>query len=89
MKQLILVLITFFYFSSIKAQDNPYKIFGYESKVKYESKISEYLIIKNTDTTSLIKSIAFNTDENFILFLNKNDSIIHKKKLNQVIYFAG
>jgi hypothetical protein len=37
MKQLILVLITFFCFSSIKAQDNPYEIFGYESKVKYET----------------------------------------------------
>jgi hypothetical protein len=87
MKQLILVLITFFCFSSIKAQDNPYEIFGYESKVKYETKISEYFIIKNSDTTSVTKSMAFNLELGYVLFLNEKDSIINKTKIepNQLL----
>lgn len=88
MKQITFLLIIFvFCISNIKAQDNPYEIFGYEHKVKYETKISDYLVIKNTDTTCITKAIAFNMDERYILFLDKKDSILHKRKIepNQLL----
>ena len=61
---------------SVFAQDNPYEIFGHKTNVVYETRVSEYLYIKNRDTTSITKAIAFNIDEGVVLFLGNKDSIL-------------
>jgi hypothetical protein len=81
MKQIALTLLTVGFSLTIKAQDNPYKIFGHESKVTYETSIKEYLYILNSDTTSNTYAMAFNFDEGQVLFLDKNDSIIDQVKV--------
>lgn len=81
MKKIALTLLTIGFALSIKAQDNPYEIFGHESKVTYETTIKEYLYILNSDTTSNTYAMAFNFDEGQILFLDKNDSIINQVKI--------
>ena len=76
MKNYIILALLILTNYSIFAQENPYEVFGHESKVKYETKISEYLTVKNTDTNSATKSMVFNMDEGVILFLGNNDTII-------------
>lgn len=76
MKQIALTLLTLGLALILKAQDNPYEIFGHESKVTYEMSIKEYLYILNSDTTSNTSAMAFNFDVGQVLFLDKNDSII-------------
>ena len=71
-----LTLIIFFVCLIVKAQDNPYAFFGYESEVKYETNISSLLTIHNADTTSIHKKIAFDFERKFIYYLNENDSIL-------------
>lgn len=87
MKQIVCTIFVVAITFSIYAQDNPYDVFGYETKVKYETKLSEYLIIDNSNNSSNIKSIAFNLDEKFILFIDGQDSIIDKVKIepNQLL----
>lgn len=82
MKQIALTLLTLGFALTIKAQDNPYEIFGHESKVTYETKISDLFIINNSDTTSNFKSIAFNVEEGYVLFISKNDSVLKKSKIS-------
>lgn len=76
MRNYIILALLILSFSNAFTQENPYEIFGHESKVKYETKISEYLTVKNTDTNSVTKSMVFNMDEGVILFLGNNDTII-------------
>lgn len=87
MKKLTLVLFALVVYSGINAQDNPYQVFGYESKVEYKHKLSDYLLIKNSDKSSEVKSIAFNLEDKFVLFLDETDSIISKTKIqpNQLL----
>ncbi len=84
---LILILTNYIIF----AQENPYEVFGHESKVKYETKISEYLTVKNTDTNSATKSMVFNMDEGVILFIGNNDTIIKSViiQLEQLLRFLS
>lgn len=79
-KYAILILVSILCYG-IKAQDNPYEIFGHESKVTYETTIKEYLYILNSDTISNTYAMAFNFDEGQVLFLDKNDSIIDQVKI--------
>lgn len=81
MKKITLVLLTVGFVFTAKAQDNPYEIFGHESKVTYETTVKEYLYILNSDTSSTTYAMAFNFDEGKVLFLDKNDSIIDQVKI--------
>ncbi|WP_375559979.1 hypothetical protein ACE193_20015 [Bernardetia sp. OM2101] len=71
-----LTLFIFFVCFVLKAQDNPYASFGYESKVKYETNISSLLTVHNADTNSIHKKIAFDFERKFVYYLNENDSIL-------------
>ena len=71
-----LTLIIFFVCFVLKAQDNPYASFGYESEVKYETNISSLLTVHNADTNSIHKKIAFDFERKFVYYLNENDSIL-------------
>lgn len=81
MRNYIILALLILSFSNAFTQENPYEIFGLESKVKYETKISEYLTVKNTDTNSAIKSMVFNMDEEVIIFLGNNDTILKTVKI--------
>lgn len=81
MKKITLALLTIGFVFTAKAQDNPYEIFGHESKVNYETTVKEYLYILNSDTSSTTYAMAFNFDEGQVLFLDKNDSITDRLKI--------
>lgn len=61
--------------------NNLYEIFGYKTIVVYETKISEMFKIINIDPTSDIKTLAYNVEEGFVLFLGLNDSVLSKVKI--------
>jgi hypothetical protein len=75
-KSKIILALLILRLSNTFAQDNPYEVFGHTSKVVYETKVSEYLMVKNSDNASLIKSIAFNIEEGLVLFLGDKDTIL-------------
>lgn len=78
MKKIVLALITFGFAFTAQAQDNPYEIFGHETKVTYETSVKDYLYIENNDTSSITQAIAFDFENGKVLFLDKTDSIIGK-----------
>lgn len=61
--------------------NNPYEIFGYKTIVVYETKVSEMFKIINIDPTSDIKTLAYNVEEGFVLFLGLNDSVLSKVQI--------
>jgi hypothetical protein len=63
------------------AQDNPYEVFGHTSKVVYETKVSEYLAVKNSNSSSKTKSIAINFEDRIILFLGDKNTILKTFKI--------
>jgi hypothetical protein len=74
-----IIFTTIFLFSiaiTFAQNSDPYKIFGYTSKVKYEVRATDWLYITNKDTTSNIKAIAFNMDKSEAQLIGKNDSVI-------------
>jgi hypothetical protein len=76
MKNLISSVILFFVFISVKAQENPYIIFGYKPKVEFKEEKRDFLIIPNKDTTSFVKYLAFDYNQGLAYFMNSKDSII-------------
>ncbi len=74
-KYAILILVSILCYG-IKAQDNPYEVFGYKTNVVYETPITEYLYIINTDTSTNIHAIVFIAEKNIAMVLNRQDSII-------------
>lgn len=74
-KYAILILVSILCYG-IKAQDNPYEVFGYNTNVVYETPITEYLYIINTDTSTNIHAIVFIAEKNIAMVLNRQDSII-------------
>jgi len=88
------ILLSFIVISSFATNaqnNNPYEVFGYQSKVVYETKTSDLFIIKNKDVKSSTKAIAFNIDEGSVLFLGLNDSILSKIKVqpDQLLRFLS
>jgi hypothetical protein len=77
MKLKIILSILILGYINVVAQDKPYDVFGHNSTVIYETKVSEYLTVKNSDTTSISKSIAFNIEEGLVLFLGEKDTILN------------
>lgn len=74
-KYAFLILVTILC-NGLKAQDNPYEVFGYKTNVVYETPITEYLYIINTDTSTNIHAIVFVAEKNIAMVLNRQDSII-------------
>jgi hypothetical protein len=69
-----ILLFTMFYQYSV-AQDNPYKIFGYEVKNKYEDDFDKVVIV-NSDSLSTIKKVVFDTEKRQIHLFDANESLI-------------
>lgn len=76
MKRIALTLLSIGFALIIKAQDNPYEIFGHETKVTYEINETELLRVVNTDTSSVYKTLIFDFERLNVKFLDRNDSII-------------
>lgn len=82
MRKLFLLLVTVLTATVTFCQNSdPYKIFGYTSKVKYESTVSELLYIKNPDTSAIAKAIAFDIENGYVFFLGSKDTVIEKLKV--------
>lgn len=81
MRNYIILALLILSFNNGFAQDNPYDVFGHESKVKYETKLSEYLTVKNTDTNSATKFMVFNMNEGVIFLIGNNDTILKSIKI--------
>lgn len=75
MKKLIITAIVAISSFAANAQ-NPYETFGYKSNVVYEDKKTDLFRVKNCDTTSKVKTLAFNFENHLIYLLDKNDSTI-------------
>lgn len=79
MKKTILHVIVLLNCISVLAQnDNPYKVFGHQTKVEYKTTYSELFFIRMADTTSRLKGIGFDPTNHYIVFFGKNDSILQK-----------
>lgn len=76
-----LLFSSLFHLLALSQNSDPYKQFGYTSKVKYQSTVSELLHIKNPETHSATKAIAFAMQEGYVLFLGTNDTIIKALKV--------
>jgi hypothetical protein len=74
---LLLLLILSNVIALGQAQD-PYEMFGHKSSVVYETPMTELLYIKNKDTNSNIKALAFDIEHNSVLMLNNKDIILQK-----------
>lgn len=60
---------------------SPYEIFGHVSNVTYEMPVTEFLYIKNKDTSSDVKAMALDAENGYAVLLNKDDVILEKVKL--------
>lgn len=91
MKKITLVLITIGFVFTAKAQDNPYEIFGYTSKVEYPQNEIDQLRIKNSDTTGTYKNLVIDFENNLVQLLGTNDTIIDNIviKPNSTLRFLG
>jgi hypothetical protein len=88
MKQLKLTLLFLIGNIVVFGQNsNPYEIFGHISTVKYETPATELLYIKNKDTSSEIKAMAFDIEKNKVRLLGLNDTLIQEVRIeaNQIL----
>lgn len=75
------IILTILMLGSFAANaQNPYEVFGYTSNVKYETTVTDMLYIKNSDTNSEIKALAFDIENNKVKLLGVNDSLL--KEMN-------
>lgn len=66
---------------------DPYAIFGHQSKVEYKSsQVTELLYIKNQDTSSEIKALAFNAEQRLLLLLGNNDEVLQKLEVEPQLF---
>lgn len=76
MKKSILVVILCVVFNVCYAQDNPYAIFGYKSKIQYKTPETDVYKVINNDTTSDVKYLLFDRDKKTVsLYDKKNEAI--------------
>lgn len=76
MKRLILTALICFVAVLCHAQDNPYKIFGYKTKVQYKDNPIDIYKIPNSDSKSDIKFLVFNREAKTIKLLDGRDSVV-------------
>jgi hypothetical protein len=77
---LLLLLILSNVIAFGQAQD-PYEMFGHKSSVVYETPITELLYIRNKDTNSNIKALAFDVRHNVVKLLGNNDTTLEEIKI--------
>jgi RHS repeat-associated protein len=63
-----------------KAQDNPYAVFGYEVKNKFEDNQNEWRV-SNPDTNAIIKEIIIKSEQKEIWLIGRSGLIINKLTL--------
>lgn len=81
MKKTIFIFLIIGGIFTAKAQDNPYDIFGYDSKVIYEKTVNDDWLILNPDTSSPVYAMVFNFELGRISLLDKNDRIVEQIKM--------
>lgn len=82
MKKIFLSSLVFLSSIACFAQNNdPYKVFGHDSKVVYETPVTELLYAKNSDTSSFLKALAFDIDNGYVILLGRKDTILDKLKV--------
>jgi RHS repeat-associated protein len=79
MKYLYLIFL-FFSLVLVKAQDNPYAMFGYEIKNKFEDNQNEWRV-SNPDTNAIIKEIIIKSEQKEIWLIGKNGLILNRLTL--------
>ena len=77
MKKAVLFIIVIFVFLKLSAQDNPYAIFGYETKTNFEVSDAEKFHIENTDENSNVKTLIFDFENKQVHFLDACNDIIN------------
>jgi hypothetical protein len=77
-KYFTLVFSVLLSLSVIAQNSDPYKIFGHTSKVKYQSRYTDLLMAKNSDTLSPVKYLAFDMEKSTVYLLATKDSVIGK-----------
>lgn len=89
--KILLTILAISSFAANAQNDNPYAVFGHKTNVVYETKLSDLFTIINKDTSSLIKAMAFNIEENYVIIIGKNDSIIKKENIDatQILRFIS
>src|SRR5690606_14435561 len=71
------LIITIIMLGSFAANaQNPYEMFGHNSKVIYEETKEDFLRISNSNTDDNVKFIVFNFHNKTVQLLDKNDSVI-------------
>ncbi len=80
-KFFVLIISLILTYGGIGQNSDPYKIFGHTTKVKYEIKHEDMLYIKNADTSSHIKSLAFDRLNNIAILISKDGSIKERIKV--------
>jgi hypothetical protein len=76
MKKLLLLTLLLLAERVLQAQDNPYKIFGYQPKVVYADTPLDIYKVNNTDPKSPIKYLTLDRKNKVIKLLDKRDSVI-------------
>lgn len=64
------------------SQDNPYDAFGYKSNVKYRNNLNRFYKVVNNNKNSPVKALVFNIQEQKIILIGANDTIISIAKIN-------
>ena len=76
MKKLALLIIVGFVTYCCQAQDNPYKIFGYKTKVEYKTSQVDIYRVDNKKGNSPIKYLIFDRENKTIRLLNDSDKLV-------------
>ncbi|MBP6456002.1 MAG: hypothetical protein KA275_04660 [Chitinophagaceae bacterium] len=77
---ILIIFLTVFNFCANAQNSNPYEVFGHNSTVNYNTPIQEKLYIINNDTNAEVKAMAFDIENNKVILLGFNDTII--KEIN-------
>jgi len=90
MKNILFIMLVF-NCSALFGQENPYEMFGHKSKVEYRIGLHDLYKVKNTDTNSAIKFIAFDFAKGNIFYVGDNDSVLQTigLKPEQLVRFIG
>lgn len=81
MKKIVAIILTAVSSFAAYAQ-NPYEVFGYNSKVNYDESKQDLYRVANTNPNDEIKFITFNFDKKIVELLDSKDSIIQTLKID-------
>lgn len=81
MKKTLFLLIGLLLGATAFSQNNPYAIFGHETKVQYETTTRDLFTILNKDTASDVKKLIFHFENEQILLVGIDDTILDVVKI--------